>query len=163
MADHAAFPSNVQDVAYGQALCASSDLEAGTVVEHFEGEIVDYDQLSDYDKTYVLNFLPKGSEDWIWMLPRSNARFANHSCDPNAFICSDTLDLVLRRAVKKDEQITFLYNQGADSDYWDPVWNFKCCCGAAQCQGLIDRYRDSNLVHPPRIAKLFTLPSNREE
>ncbi|KAI8917122.1 hypothetical protein DFJ77DRAFT_459273 [Powellomyces hirtus] len=97
------------------------------------------------------------------MLPKSNARFANHSCDPNAYICSETRNLILRRAVKKNEQITFLYNPGTESDYWDPVWNFKCCCGTPQCQGDIDRYRVSDLVDPPRTTKPSTVPLPREE
>ena len=33
------------------------------------------------------------------------------------------------------------YNVGAPDDPWDPVWNFECACGAANCQGAIDRYR----------------------
>ncbi|KNC97295.1 uncharacterized protein SPPG_07225 [Spizellomyces punctatus DAOM BR117] len=140
------YPTRVENVPYGKALCADRDLPAGTVVEKFEGKVVEYEDLSDYDKTYVLNFQPKGSTEWKWLLPLSNARYANHSCDPCAYI-NDNRELVLRRAVREGDQITFLYNPGEDSDWWDPVWNFKCCCGAKQCQGDIDRYRKPTTVN----------------
>ncbi|KAI8821321.1 uncharacterized protein EV422DRAFT_37833 [Fimicolochytrium jonesii] len=133
------YPSHVRAVSYGKALFADADLPAGTVVERFEGEVVEYDQVSEKDKTYVLNFLPPGETEWKWLLPTSDARFANHSCDPNAKLTN--LQIILTRPVKKDEEITFLYNPGDDTDYWDPAWNFKCCCGSTDCQGDIDRYR----------------------
>lgn len=47
--------------------------------------------------------------------------------------------------IKAGDQITFLYNNGSETDdWWDPVWTFKCCCGAVACQGMIDRYRPKN-------------------
>ncbi|KAI9101241.1 hypothetical protein DFS34DRAFT_463244 [Phlyctochytrium arcticum] len=146
------YPTRVETVPYGQALVAARDLEAGTVVEKFEGRICEYDSLSDYDKTYVLNFRPEGSDEWKWLLPQSNARFANHSCDPNAYI-GDRLELKLKRAVREGEQITFIYNVGEDSDYWDPVWNFECCCKTDRCQGMIDRYRPAQVSKslPPKV------------
>ncbi|KAJ3044530.1 hypothetical protein HDV00_001957 [Rhizophlyctis rosea] len=102
--------------------------------------VVEYNDLSDYDKTYVLNFQPKGTDEWKWLLPTSNARYANHSCDPNSYI-SPTQELITRRPIKANEQITFVYNNGDESEWWDPVWNFDCACGAENCQGAIDRYR----------------------
>ncbi|TPX34386.1 hypothetical protein SmJEL517_g02957 [Synchytrium microbalum] len=58
--------SRVEKVEYGHALVAARDLEPGTIVEKFEGPDVVYEDLSDYDKTYVLNYQPKGSTDWKW-------------------------------------------------------------------------------------------------
>ena len=75
------------------------------------------------------------------MLPKANARFANHSCEPSAYI-NDQLQLVAYRDLKKDEEITFVYNNGDEHlDEWDPIWNFECHCGSKNCQKKIDRYR----------------------
>lgn len=62
------------------------------------------------------------------------------SCRPNSFI-NDELEIVTRVALKKGTEITFIYNNGDPSDYWDPIWNFKCHCGADNCQGNVDQYR----------------------
>ncbi|KAL2914325.1 hypothetical protein HK105_206097 [Polyrhizophydium stewartii] len=145
----------VESVSYGKALVAARDLEPGTVVEQFRGPDVNYAELSDYDKAYALNYLAPDGE-WRWLLPTSNARFANHSCDPNSVI-NEKFELETRRHVKKGEQITFIYNVGEDTDPWDPIWSFTCMCGAANCQGLIDRYRP--LPRPPQDASLLTHPT----
>ncbi|KAJ3079601.1 hypothetical protein HK102_003671, partial [Quaeritorhiza haematococci] len=104
-----AFPVRVIDVPYGKALVAAQDLQPGTMCEKFDGPDVEYDRCSDYDKTYVLYYQPKGSKDWKWRLPVSNARYANHSCDPNSYI-TDNQELVTKRLVREGEQITFVYN-----------------------------------------------------
>ncbi|KAI8813443.1 hypothetical protein BJ742DRAFT_790414 [Cladochytrium replicatum] len=134
------YPSHVEPVSFGKALVASQDLEAETIVEKFEGPDVEYDKCSDYDKIYVLNYQPPGTVEWRWLLPTSNARYANHSCDPNMYI-NKNLELVTKRPVKAGEHLTFVYNNGEPTDEWDPIWNFKCCCGAANCQGEINAYR----------------------
>eukprot|EP00842_Homolaphlyctis_polyrhiza_P006384 jgi/Hompol1/6747/HPOL_001191-RA len=132
--------SKVVELKYGRALVAAKNLKAGTIVEQFQGPEVDYQQLSDFDKRYALNYLPSGSSEWRWMLPLSNARFANHSCNPNSVI-GERLELIAIRDLKEGEEITFLYNNGNESDHWDPIWSFKCECGADKCQGMIDQYR----------------------
>ncbi|TPX41342.1 hypothetical protein SeLEV6574_g06144 [Synchytrium endobioticum] len=97
--------------------------------------------LRDVDKAYVLNYRPMECSEWKWLLPQSNARYANHSCDPNGIITNDQHAKTIK-LVKKGEQITFVYNVGSDEDWWDPLWSFKCECGAGACQGIIDyRYR----------------------
>ncbi|KAJ3056942.1 hypothetical protein HK097_002320 [Rhizophlyctis rosea] len=116
--DQKEYATYVAKLPYGSGLFASRDLEAGTPVQKFEGPIVEYNDLSDYDKTYVLNFQPKGSEEWKWLLPTSNARYANHSCDPNTYINAPTLELVTRRPLKANEQITFVYNNGDEVNDW---------------------------------------------
>ncbi|KXS21316.1 SET domain-containing protein [Gonapodya prolifera JEL478] len=137
----AVYPSYVESVSFGKALCAADHIPAGTVVEKFVGPIVQYDELSPVDKTYVLNFWDQTSQTWSWLLPLSNARYCNHSCSPNSEIRSSTLEVVTTRPVSKGEQLTFTYNVGEDSDWWDPLWSFRCACGNNECQGMIDRYR----------------------
>ncbi|TPX50803.1 hypothetical protein SeMB42_g02126 [Synchytrium endobioticum] len=118
------YPTRVEKVSYGHALVASRNLEAGTIVEKFVGPDVMYETLSDVDKTYVLNYQPMGCSEWKWLLPQSNARYTNHSCDPNSIITNDQ-HLKTIKPVKEGEQITFVYNVGSDEDWWDPLWSFK--------------------------------------
>jgi hypothetical protein len=46
-------------------------------VERFQGKIVEYDSLTDFEKTYVLNTRAEGSEEWIWLLADTDAKYAN--------------------------------------------------------------------------------------
>ena len=135
-------PSRAADTPAGRGLVATRDLEAGTVVEIFAGPTTTYDQVPESEVCYALLF---GEE---WLLPRTNARYLNHSCEPNAFV-SDTREVVTLRRVAAGEELTISYNSvslaemitgPAPENFWDPRWTFTCRCGSARCIGLIDRY-----------------------
>jgi hypothetical protein len=64
----AEFPSEVVQVSYGKALCATSDLEPGTIVHRFLGPEVKYDNISEHDKCYVLNTQKPGSTECCFTL-----------------------------------------------------------------------------------------------
>ena len=77
-----------------------------------------------------------------WMVIQTDARYINHSCDPNCIIDND-LRLITVRPVNEGEELTINYHivyEGEDPGFWDPRWSFKCCCGAKNCQGIIDKY-----------------------
>ena len=119
-------------------------------MEKFVGSFVEYDQLAEREKVYVLcTELTEGSGEWAWMLPETDAKYANHSCDPNCFL-NDNRELVTLKSVGAGQELTFYYNHGTEDDFWDPLWTFKCYCGAKQCQGMIDRYR----LNPNQITRL---------
>ena len=73
------------------------------------------------------------------ILPNTDARFANHACEPNAII-TKLLYLVIIKPVRAGEEITFIYNDGDPSERWDDAWTFECKCNTPSCQGRIDRY-----------------------
>lgn len=55
-------------VPYGEALVARQFIPKGTVVEKFIGrDVPNYDDLTEYEKIYVLNYQPKGSKEWKWL------------------------------------------------------------------------------------------------
>ncbi|KAJ3117963.1 hypothetical protein HDU96_004639 [Phlyctochytrium bullatum] len=134
------YPTYVAKNKFGYALCASENLTAGTVVEKFEGPVLEtYDDVPMKERCHALMFETEPSV-WKWMISYTNARYANHGCAPNAFINSKQ-ELETLVPIEKGKEILFIYNRGEESDEWDQTWSFDCQCGAAHCQGRIDRYR----------------------
>jgi uncharacterized protein len=138
------FKSKVIENDYGKALVATEDLPVGTVVEAFEGDIIiPYAQVPEEEKCYAICVGDAGEDKW--MLYKTNARYANHSCDPNCFV-GDDLKIVTIKEVKKGEELTYSYNTYLEEDenvedfLWDPQWNFECKCGAKNCQKIIQGY-----------------------
>ncbi|EPZ35236.1 SET domain-containing protein [Rozella allomycis CSF55] len=138
------YPSYAHQSSNGFSLRASKDLEINEVAERFKpkDDIIfeNYCEVPEDEVQYVLNFLASDGL-WKWLIPLKNARYANHSCEPNCEI-NERLEIVTIKKVLKDEELTFLYNHGSSEDYWDPRWTFQCRCGMPTCQGIIDRYRN---------------------
>jgi hypothetical protein len=118
----------------------------GTVVEQFVGPLVEYEQITDYDRRYVLAVQREGK--WRWLLPLSNARYADHSCQPSCAL-DDQLRVVLVRNVQAGQPLTFLYNHGHETDEWDPLWSFSCQCGSPICQGIPSHNSYLYLIYLP--------------
>jgi SET domain-containing protein len=113
------------------------------VVEKFEGPAAKYGQVPEDEVPYVL--LIGGGE---WVIPQTNARYINHSCEANCYV-SETREVVTTRPVSQGEELTLVYNGismeeflkgGASNHFWDDRWTFACSCGKPGCVGLIDRY-----------------------
>jgi hypothetical protein len=69
------YPSKVGKVPYGSALFATKDIPVGTIVQQFIGKVVDYDECTDIQKSYVLNTPKPGSDsEWIWLLTETDSR-----------------------------------------------------------------------------------------
>lgn len=135
------YPAHVSTNSYGKCLVASRDIEPGSVVARFEGPIVTYDQVPLDEIIYVAY-----SGNGCWVIPKTDARFINHSCNPN---CAHRgSELLAVRPIKKGEEITFDYvtispeicQKEGDELFWDDRWTFQCQCGDPHCYGLIDDY-----------------------
>ena len=114
----------------------------GAVVEVFAGPLVKYADVPEDEVRYALLF---GD---AWVLPRTNARYINHSCDANCFV-SDTREVVARRRIRAGEELTIMYNGISMEEFlagsaldepWDARWTFDCRCGSPRCIRKIDRY-----------------------
>jgi D-alanine-D-alanine ligase-like ATP-grasp enzyme len=64
----------------------------------------------------------------------------NHSCDPNTFF--DGLNVIARRSIKKDEELTLDYAEFLDENM-EP---FQCQCASSQCRGLINGITHNSLT-----------------
>ncbi len=65
----------------------------------------------------------------------------NHSCEPNCGVrrnCHGALDLIARRAIREDEEITVDY---AMHSYTVEHFPPRCLCGASSCRGEITGWR----------------------
>ncbi len=112
-------------------------------MEHLEGRAVPYGKIPEGE---IRNAFEVDDERWI--VPQSDARHINHSCDANCYIAAN-LDITTHRKVSKGEELTIMYNEvtaakymksGARLPLWDSRRNFICGCGTPACIGVIDRY-----------------------
>jgi hypothetical protein len=131
------YPSKVDVCSYGKCLVATSFLPTGVIVQELKGPIYSWNLVSEEEICYAILI-----EHNKWMIIQTDARYINHSCDPNCVIDNE-LRLITVRPVNKGEELTINYHivyEGEDPGFWDPRWSFKCCCGAKNCQGIIDKY-----------------------
>src|SRR5437016_14075866 len=100
-----AYPSRVGATPIGQGLVAEETVEEETVVEKLEGPAVPYGKIPDNEIRYAFE-----TDTGRWVIARSNARYINHSCDPNCYI-AENLDVLTSRKVRKGEDLAFMTNE----------------------------------------------------
>jgi hypothetical protein len=136
------YPGKVLVNDYGKCYVASVNIEPKTVVERFFGPRMKYAEIPLEE---ICHAACEG--DGYWMIPITNARYINHSCDPNCEINSKG-EVCAKRFIKAEEEITFDYVTISKKSYlnapqeyfWDPRWTFECRCGSINCHKKIDRY-----------------------
>ena len=150
------YPSIVTPCSYGKSLITSIDLPAGVIVQKFEGPIVSWDIVEKQYEKEIRNAI--WLEPGKWVVPGTDAKYANHSCNPNCIV-NENLEIITFRSVKKNEELTFSYNlvDGADPGPWHPRWSFECQCGTKNCQKMIDKY--VTIEGKPFISKYEIIPS----
>jgi hypothetical protein len=139
--------STVGPTPYGSGLFASRDLEAGTPVAKYEGPVMAFADIPEEGIAYAI--LDTNDR---WLVPESDARYINHSCEPNCEVL-ESLEVIATQPVGAGSELTILYNDVTmaefisppSSHFWDRRWTFQCRCGSTQCPGLIDRY----IARPP--------------
>jgi hypothetical protein len=81
-----------------------------------------------------------------YLIPDGVAMFANHSCDPNAFI-DDDFNITTCKELNNGDEVQISYDRVSQTDFltfgddWRSDWSFGCGCGQPRCVGVIDRYR----------------------
>lgn len=60
-------------------------------------------------------------------------QYINHSCDPNVFFNTTTMEVVALKYIGIDEEMTFFY----PSAEWKMAQSFDCYCGSPKCLGKI--------------------------
>ncbi len=134
------YPSRVSKNDYGKCLIASDDLGRGEIVGRFEGPILaSYALVPPEEICYTLVI---GNDHY--MIIQTNAKYINHSCDPNCDIDDDYYVITLR-PVRKGEEFSIRYNEISAKHegikyFWDPRWSFECRCGSQNCIGIINDY-----------------------
>lgn len=128
-----------------KGLFARRDIPAGTRIIEYVGEKIikaeserrrdeqDQSGRASGDGT-VYVFILNSRYDIDGNVPWNAAKYANHSCEPNA--CTDVTKrriwLIASRNIAKDEEI--VYDYGFDLECWEEN---PCRCGAKSCVGHI--------------------------
>lgn len=60
-------------------------------------------------------------------------QYINHSCNPNVFFDTTTMQLVALKELAEEEEMTFFY----PSTEWEMTQSFNCYCGSHSCLGQI--------------------------
>ena len=56
-------------------------------------------------------------------------QYINHSCDPNVFFNTTTMQLMALKEIRSEEEMTFFY----PSTEWEMIQPFSCYCGSQNC------------------------------
>jgi len=83
------------------------------------------------------------------MLQPEHLQYINHSCDPNVFFDTYTMQVVALKPIAEGDEMTFFY----PSTEWDMVQPFKCFCGTSRCLGEIKGAAHIN----PQVLRSYTL------
>ncbi len=148
------FPSRLACITdCGQGLVSTTVLPPGTTVARFEGPVIPWKEVAEDQVRYALLL-----RDDEWLIPTSDARYINHSCDPNCSL-DDSLSVVTTRPIDAGEQLTISYNMLSLAEwlrapqfyFWDERWSFDCHCGAPDCSKRVDRYRIRHYENPKPV------------
>ena len=74
-----------------------------------------------------------GADRHITLMPEF-LQYINHSCSPNAFFNTTTMELVCLQPLQPGDEFTFFY----PSTEWEMSQPFVCNCGSAACLQLIN-------------------------
>ena len=124
---------------HGTGVFAKQDISNGTRIIEYIGEKVSTEQgqrrqeaQSESDSIFFFELDEKTYIDGD--VSGNDARFVNHSCDPNCESEEDAghIWIISLRDIKKGEELTFDY--GFDAEFFG---EYPCQCGTKNCVGYI--------------------------
>ena len=92
--------------------------------------------IHDHPSKYTVQI----AEDKHIILSPEFLQYINHSCNPNAFFNTTTMELIALKAIEPGEEFTFFY----PSTEWFMAEPFNCLCGEANCIGVIKGAKEIN-------------------
>ena len=107
----------------------------GEIVSSAEGQRIEEESLKKNGTTYVMEL--GDSRDINGDVEYNDARFINHSCDPNCEtkISGIKVEIVAIEDVDVGEEITYDYDFEFDDE--SEYLKHKCFCGSKECEGHI--------------------------
>ena len=106
------------------ALFATQSFQPGEVIADFSAGTI------AAEPTYLT--VQVGIRKHITLQPEF-LQYINHSCEPNVFFNTTTMQLVALKEIQTEEEMTFFY----PSTEWKMTQSFNCYCGSTQCLGKI--------------------------
>jgi SET domain len=117
------FAERRQKVANDQnALFALRPFQAGEVIADFSAGTI------SGEPTYLT--VQVGIDKHITLQPEF-LQYINHSCDPNVFFNTTTMQLMALKELHADDELVFFY----PSTEWRMTQSFCCYCGSPKCIG----------------------------
>ena len=104
------------------ALFATQSFSPGQVIADFSAGTI------AADPTYLTVQVGVGKH--ITLQPEF-LQYLNHSCEPNVFFNTSTMQLVALKEIQAEEEMSFFY----PSTEWQMTQSFSCYCGHAGCIG----------------------------
>jgi hypothetical protein len=104
------------------ALFALRSFQPGDVIANFNAGTI------SAEPTYLT--VQVGINKHITLQPEF-LQYINHSCDPNVFFDTSSMQLVALRNISAEEEMTFFY----PSTEWEMTQTFNCYCGSPLCIG----------------------------
>ena len=125
---------------HGRGVYAAKRIRKDSVIIEYTGEVIDAKEADrryqDNPSTYLFTL---DDDRYIDGLADGNeARFINHSCNPNCVAYLEEDDRIVIHALRKikpGEELTYDYQLTSEGD--DSSTDYTCRCGARQCTGTI--------------------------
>ncbi len=108
-----------------KSVFSTAFFDAGERVCHFSAE----KKLSE--PNYLT--IQIGEDAHITLLP-DFLQFTNHSCSPNVFFDTASMELIALVEIQPGDEMVFFY----PSTEWEMAQSFSCFCGSANCLGQIN-------------------------
>jgi SET domain-containing protein len=135
-------PSPIQ----GLGLFATRRIRRGRRLIEYTGERVSpevadsrYDD-DAHDRPHTFLFTVDARTSIDASVDGNEARFINHSCNPNCEAVDDAgrIFIEARRDIRPGEELTYDYRLERDGR-WRPdfAWRYACRCGASNCRGVL--------------------------
>jgi SET domain len=105
-------------------LISTKSFQAGDVISPFSAA-----EVHNHASRYTVQV----AEQKHIILSPEFLQYINHSCNPNAFFNTTTMELTALQAIAPGDEFTFFY----PSTEWDMAEPFNCLCGTSQCIGVI--------------------------
>lgn len=128
---------------HGQGLFAGEKIAAGRTIIEYKGEKIPSGEgtvRSTEDEVLTYIFTLNDKYDIDGAVNGNEARFANHSCEGNAYvdIVRGKIWLIAERDIEQGEEITYDYSLDADD-------LLACRCGATNCRGYMNDAEDKRV------------------
>ena len=129
---------------HGNGVYAARDIPKGARIVEYLGERISHAQADaryeekGQDDGHTFLFVVSSKVVIDAGVDGNDARFINHSCDPN---CETVIEggrvfIEALRAIRKGEELGYEYGLTWEStDDPDELANYACRCGAAKCRG----------------------------
>ena len=133
---------------HGRGVYAAQIIPDGTRIIEYTGERVSWEAApDDVDNPHTFNFGLENGEVINPEVGGNDARWINHSCDPNceAVEEDDRIFIYALRDIPPGEELLYDYHMELDEPITESAKKkFRCHCGASNCRGTMIELQESS-------------------